>query len=159
MENSSFNQCDVFRAVTAMMAETYARKNHDYGNAYTELRREFPDTVLIYMTAKLKRLKTLMQGEPAQVNESIEDTLLDIANYAVMEIVERNRDMWCEAEDGAFNSSMRADFVPVDEPSGREYLMEKAKHLYCRGRKCATCIHFKPAENRCEKFDLSASEV
>ena len=39
---------------------------------------------------KLERLNTLLRGAEQQVkNESIDDTLLDITNYAVMELLER----------------------------------------------------------------------
>lgn len=40
---------------------------------------------------KLERLKTLLgKGEQAQVtDESIDDTLMDMANYCIMELVER----------------------------------------------------------------------
>ena len=38
---------------------------------------------------KLNRLKTLIRNEARVKDESIEDTLLDLANYAIMEVVER----------------------------------------------------------------------
>ena len=42
---------------------------------------------------KLERLKTLYKGGDQQVkDESIDDTLLDIANYAVMELLEKKNE-------------------------------------------------------------------
>ena len=43
---------------------------------------------MIRLMDKLERLKALYNS-PALVDESIEDTLLDLANYAIMEVVER----------------------------------------------------------------------
>lgn len=84
-----------FRLITDRMAWLYERKNHDYGNSFAELRHKYPISICVRLGDKLNRLGTLLGGEPAKVKEeSIEDTLLDIANYAVMELVERGID--CE---------------------------------------------------------------
>lgn len=74
------------------MHETYVKKNSDYGSAYTKLREKYPDIILIHLNEKVSRLESLMSrpgSKPNVVGESIDDTLLDIANYAIMEIVER----------------------------------------------------------------------
>ena len=58
-------------------------------------RAEFGNqAILIRLSDKFFRLKTLLQsGSAAQVSdESIEDTLLDLANYCLMEVVERKND-------------------------------------------------------------------
>ena len=74
--------------ICTQLHDTFRRKNADYGGAYSKLRAEFPETILIHLTEKLERLKSLFH-HPAQVNESIDDTLLDLANYAIMELAER----------------------------------------------------------------------
>lgn len=79
----------VFREITETMADVHARKNHDYGNSFTLLRERYPNAILIRLFDKLNRLDTLMSGASAMVDESIDDTLVDLANYAVMELVER----------------------------------------------------------------------
>ncbi len=76
------------RDILVQLHQTYARKNHDYGNSFRKVREEFPNAVLIRLMDKLERLKALYNS-PALVDESIEDTLLDLANYAIMEVVER----------------------------------------------------------------------
>lgn len=84
------NKIDIHKAICYDLNETYKAKNADYGDSFSELRQEYPNAILIRLTDKLKRLKTLMQGGQQQVaDESIEDTLLDLANYAIMELVER----------------------------------------------------------------------
>lgn len=80
--------------ICAGMTRLYERKNHDYGNAYTKLRDEYPQAICIRLQDKMNRLKALLWDNVEQeVNdESIEDTILDIANYCVMELVERAYD-------------------------------------------------------------------
>lgn len=78
---------DVCRKLT----ELYKAKNADYGNAYTLLREEFPASICYRLTDKLNRLKTLYRGGGKVKNESIDDTLMDIANYAIMELIERDK--------------------------------------------------------------------
>ena len=73
------------------MHELYKRKNADYGDSFAQLRKRYPNFVCMRLFDKLNRLDTLIQpGYEAQVtDEKLEDTLMDIANYAIMEIVER----------------------------------------------------------------------
>lgn len=77
------------RDILVQLHQTYARKNHDYGNSFHKVREEFPNAVLIRLMDKLERLKTLHNSTSLVADESIEDTLLDLANYAIMEVVER----------------------------------------------------------------------
>ena len=70
--------------------EIYAKKNHDYGDSfhmtYLEEGMAMPR---IRLTDKLNRFKRLTQAKEQRVNdESIRDTLMDLANYALMTILE-----------------------------------------------------------------------
>lgn len=70
--------------------ETYTRKNADYGDSFAELRNRLPNAILVRMFDKYLRIETLLTGAEAQVkDESIEDSLLDLANYCIMEVIER----------------------------------------------------------------------
>lgn len=71
--------------------ELYARKNADYGNSFASARKEVPFYTLGKLYDKFSRYKnlTLNGEESAQVNESLDDTLLDMANYCIMELAER----------------------------------------------------------------------
>lgn len=73
------------------MHDLYKRKNADYGDSFSQLRKRYPNFVCMRLFDKLNRLDTLIQpGYEAKVSdEKLEDTLMDIANYAIMEIVER----------------------------------------------------------------------
>lgn len=76
----------IFGTIVREMAELYARKNHDYGNSFDEgcdkIGVGYPTGRLL---DKLNRLIACMGKEDEmQVNESIEDTLKDLACYSVM---------------------------------------------------------------------------
>lgn len=76
-----------FRNITASMAETYERKNADYGNSFGESIAEFGAVAgIVRIGDKFNRLKNLIKNPGTQrVNdESIADTLLDMANYCIM---------------------------------------------------------------------------
>ena len=69
----------------------YAKKNHDYGDSfhlsYLEEGMAMPR---IRLGDKLNRFKTLSRKLESQKvrDESIRDTLLDLANYAIMTVLE-----------------------------------------------------------------------
>ncbi len=66
----------------------YARKNHDYGDSFGKGFKEYGMVMpIIRLEDKLSRLKTLIKAEN-KVDESIEDTLMDLANYSIMTLIE-----------------------------------------------------------------------
>lgn len=94
MSNSSI-QYDIHEQICSEIHELYIRKNSDYGNSFAQLRERFPNFVCMRIFDKLNRLCTIMEpGYERQVSdETIEDTLLDIANYAIMEVTERRLEL------------------------------------------------------------------
>lgn len=80
-----------FEGIIKEMNETYKRKNADYGNSFGKQFEEFGMiSSVVRLTDKLERLKSLTIGKNQQQvnNESVEDTLLDMANYAIMTVME-----------------------------------------------------------------------
>lgn len=70
--------------------DIYQRKNSDYGDSFAKLRNELPHAILVRVFDKYCRLKNLLEGSDQQVlDESIDDTLMDLANYCIMELIER----------------------------------------------------------------------
>ena len=69
----------------------YRQKNHDYGDSFAKVRSVVPNAIIVRLMDKLERLKTLLgKGEEAQViDEGVDDTLMDMANYCIMELIER----------------------------------------------------------------------
>ena len=68
----------------------YERKNHDYGDSFHQtFVEEGMAMARIRLGDKLSRFKTLSRGCEQKVNdESIRDTLIDLANYAIMTVLE-----------------------------------------------------------------------
>lgn len=71
--------------------QTYANKNHDYGDSFGKsFAKRGSTAAMVRMEDKWNRLDNLtLHLEDIKVNdESIEDTLLDLANYALMTYME-----------------------------------------------------------------------
>jgi hypothetical protein len=77
-----------FCAILHEMGVTFYKKNHDYGNSFNKSMDEFGITAaVVRMSDKMERLKTLSKTDAKVADEKIEDTLLDLANYAVMTVM------------------------------------------------------------------------
>lgn len=74
--------------------EIYRKKNADYGDSFhTTWEEEGFAMARIRLSDKLSRFKTLSRAGAQQVkDESIADTLLDLANYAIMTVLEMQSD-------------------------------------------------------------------
>jgi len=81
------------RSACSELAELLVRKNHDYGDSFAQQYGKYGlMSALIRMDDKMRRLETLQQAESkAQVDESVSDTLLDLAGYALLSYVEQSK--------------------------------------------------------------------
>ena len=93
---------EAFMGVTSRMLEIFNRKNHDYGNSFEQsLDEEGLAASRIRMGDKWNRYKTLSRGNENQVkDESLEDTLLDLANYSIMTLMWLNKKHIKQFENG-----------------------------------------------------------
>jgi len=82
-------RADKHLAIVKNLNDIYRRKNADYGNSFGDQFAEYGEiSAAIRLEDKLKRFKQLIKN-PAQVkDESKIDTLLDLANYAIMTVIE-----------------------------------------------------------------------
>lgn len=83
---------ECFDAVCEYLCKLHAEKDKRYSNAFGDVRRKYPETIAVMLEFKLKRLETLLANNELENEESIVDTLLDMAAYAIMEVVEREID-------------------------------------------------------------------
>lgn len=91
--SKEINKVMLHAEICSDMTDLYERKNHDYGDSFAKLRNEVPNAILVRLYDKYNRLKTLMSGVEAKVkDESIDDTLMDLANYCILELIERKCD-------------------------------------------------------------------
>lgn len=82
-----------FESICNELVVLQKAKNTDYGDSFSKSVKEFGLTAaLIPITNKVNRLKQLIQSDSAQVkDESIDDTLKDLACYAIMTLAEREK--------------------------------------------------------------------
>lgn len=89
------------------LVSVYEAKNSDYGNSFEECCNKFGlVSAVVRMNDKINRINSLYDKKDMKVNESLVDTLLDLANYAVMTAVwMNNNDV---SHDGVRNSQQDA---------------------------------------------------
>lgn len=86
-------RADMHLRILQEIHDTYRKKNSDYGGSFTNLYRKFGlVSPVIKLYDKLTRLESLINKDIEVVDESIEDTLLDMANYAIMTALEMRID-------------------------------------------------------------------
>ena len=89
---------NLFKVITNEMLDLYEIKNKNYGDSFSKQFQEYGLTsVCIRLEDKLNRLKSLNKQISEAKNgivdidvedESIKDTLIDLANYSVLAIME-----------------------------------------------------------------------
>lgn len=71
------------------LGELYQKKNHDYDDAFA---KRFAKRGMIYpvdkMQEKLDRVEALSRQSQSVEGESMMDSLMDLANYAIMTLIE-----------------------------------------------------------------------
>ena len=98
-----------FEKIAKELVDLHTKKNSNYGNSYSKLYDELGEiAALVPLHNKLDRLTNLVKGGQNYF-ESKEDTLKDLASYAIMMLVEMHRkankkredDMWYKDIDDA----------------------------------------------------------
>ena len=84
------NKIEIHKNICDSLNDLYKKKNQDYGDSFSKSYKEYGLTMsLIRLEDKLNRLKSLNKNGNAQVkDESIQDTLMDLANYSIMTLIE-----------------------------------------------------------------------
>lgn len=83
-----------FVSICREMADLYAAKNWDYGDSFGKSFEEWGLPMsCIRLTDKLNRLISFGRGQDMKVNdEGVKDTLMDLANYAIMTLIELRKE-------------------------------------------------------------------
>jgi len=83
---------ELHRKICEELTELYKRKNHDYGDSFHATFEKWGlPSAAIRLGDKLQRFETLIKAESEVKDESIRDTLIDLANYAIMTVMEMDR--------------------------------------------------------------------
>lgn len=78
-----------FREIVNELADLYEKKNHNYGDSFGKLYEDLgPIAGLVPLHNKLDRLTNLIKNDDKNHFESIEDNFKDLANYAIMNLIE-----------------------------------------------------------------------
>lgn len=110
--------------ICASLNGLYARKNADYGDSFGKSFKEYGLTMAcIRLEDKLNRIKSLRNKEALVTDESIVDTLMDLANYSIMTLVEM-----MQSESTPCDNHDRGDHDPMCGKMSPSCL-------------CVTCVH------------------
>lgn len=93
-EKEHLQKVNAFEDVTLVLRTLYDAKNRDYNDSFGKSFEKWglPMTC-IRLGDKLNRLESFAQNKQMFVgDESVRDTLMDLANYAIMTLVEMNLD-------------------------------------------------------------------
>lgn len=104
------------------LQELYHRKNLDYGDSFhLSFLEEGLAMPRIRLGDKYLRFKTLTSGEKQRVSdESVRDTLIDLANYSIMTIMELDQAMSTNADkrEAFLRAAERMNGVPITVVGG-----------------------------------------
>jgi len=72
-----------------ILHEVYIAKNHDYGDSVHDTYNKYGIvSFLVRLEDKLNRARTISSKSQMVEDEKLKDTLLDMANYAILAILE-----------------------------------------------------------------------
>ena len=104
-----------FTEITNNMAKTYAAKNHDYGNSFDKSLDKFGIVAsIVRMGDKMNRIESLTNKEAKVNDESIKDTLLDLANYAIMTVMWLDKTRKGTEQCPSFSFTQKGKFMKVE---------------------------------------------
>ena len=94
MEVNNMDRLGIYQHIISNLEDTYKRKNSDYGNSVGDTYEKFGDiSFLTRITDKYNRMVNLVcnSNNVRKVkDEALEDTILDLANYCLLWLVERD---------------------------------------------------------------------
>lgn len=108
------NKVEIHKTICDQLHGQYAAKNADYGNSFAKTRSKYENAILIRLHDKFSRLEELVgSGRTSCVDETIDDTLADLANYCIMELVERRADELAAAAIAELHGKVPADMTDL----------------------------------------------
>ena len=84
------NKSDKLERLSNDLVKIYKAKNKDYGDSFSDSFKEFGlISAVVRMNDKMNRIKSLSKKGGRHVeDESLRDSLMDLANYAMMTVIE-----------------------------------------------------------------------
>ena len=146
-----------FKQIVSEMVDTYERKNSDYNNSFeTTLDKWGVNIGLARIDDKFNRITALLSSVDQKVNdESIEDTLKDMATYTIMLL------MWLKKGTEYTNSSTTFktnNSVPTYETYNYDYL-KNIKHWKLKGGIDSKGFPIKTLYADVEKYEVVGDNI
>ena len=96
------NTVERFKQITEEMQELCKRKNSDYGNSVNDTYRKYGMTAyLVRLEDKLNRARNIvLKGNQQVGDERVRDTLMDMANYCILAIIDMENEKTQEFKNG-----------------------------------------------------------
>jgi hypothetical protein len=88
-DDNNMTKVELHEAICEKLNKIYEQKNTDYNDSFAKARKEVPNYTYGKLYDKWERYKQLQKNEAMVKSETIEDTMLDMANYLIMELLER----------------------------------------------------------------------
>lgn len=100
--------------------DTYVKKNHDYGDSFSRSFKKYGlVAAMVRMEDKWNRLDNMALGAEQKVaDETIRDTLLDLAGYCIMTTMELDREK-DNANQKAFEEQVRDEYAEAFEEDNK----------------------------------------
>ena len=122
-----FNYQEEHKKLCDLMHEIYIKKNRDYGNSFSDLYDEYGSIISeIHIREKFNRFKQLRTNE-SQVGESIEDTLMDMANYCLLTLLEMKK-LNSYVDEEAVEEDIELEEVQDSTEDAIEEIVAKSTH-------------------------------
>lgn len=131
MNNINDLYIDVHKKLLDDMHDLYIKKNADYGNSVHDTYEKYGlVSFLVRMEDKLNRVRNLNKDNvkisDAKVqDEKIEDTLMDLANYAILAIMELKREKSFFKTENAKYDTYQEEINDQDVIDSVKYFMDK----------------------------------
>ena len=87
--SEALKKAEQHAAICKTLNDVFVAKNADYGDSFSSLYKKLGlISAVTRISDKTNRLQSLCTRETLVKDESVRDTLLDLANYAIMTIIE-----------------------------------------------------------------------
>lgn len=92
VDNTVSYNVEKHKQICEHLTKLYENKNHDYGDSVHDTFMKYGLTsFLVRMEDKLNRARTLNNKQSKVNDEKITDTLMDLANYAIISLIELDK--------------------------------------------------------------------
>lgn len=131
MNNINDLYIDVHKKLLDDMHDLYIKKNADYGNSVHDTYEKYGlVSFLVRMEDKLNRVRNLNKDNVKILDvkvqdEKIEDTLMDLANYAILAIMELKREKSFFKTENAKYDTYQEEINDQDVIDSVKYFIDK----------------------------------